>query len=80
MLPIIVGEFTAVIKKEREESLMLWIQQWPESISYHCISVMKGQNQPAVFHPATLSKLTLKPPFVSFVFRSLMLREAVTFN
>lgn len=23
---------------------------------------------------------TLKPPFVSFVFRSLMLREAVTFN
>lgn len=64
---------------------MLCIQQGQEqtmtgAISYNCILVMKGQNQPAVFYPATLSELTLKPPFVSFVFRSLMLREAVTFN
>lgn len=44
----------------------------------YCILVMKGQNQPAVLCP--LSELTLKPPFVSSVFRSLMLREAVTFN
>lgn len=45
-----------------------------------CISVMKGQNQPTVLCPESLLELTLKPPFVSSVFRSLMLREAVTFN
>lgn len=46
----------------------------------YCILVIKGQNQPAVLCPASLSELTLKLPFVSSVFRSLMLREAVTFN
>lgn len=65
------------ISQRVQRSLKKKLQQWPESISY---PLVKGQNQPAVVHPATLSKLTLKPPFVSFVFRSLMLREAVTFN
>ena len=88
ILPIIVGLNGSLLqpivekKKGRNFLCSTWSgannDQNPSAM--YRVLIMKGQNQPAVACPASLSELTLKPSFVSSVFRSLMFREAVTFN